>query len=168
MMLGLRAAASLSLMFVFGAGWVVAAGASTFERMSVHYETIRQALVHDRVEGIARDARRIGDLALDSGSAFDPAAAGVPADKADELRELLPLIREAATEVAAAPTIEDARAAFGRLSRALVRYRQMRPTPDVAVAYCSMAKQVWLQPEGEIGNPYYGQSMARCGEFVTE
>jgi hypothetical protein len=31
-----------------------------------------------------------------------------------------------------------------------------------------MAQKVWLQPKGEIGNPYYGQSMARCGEFVSE
>jgi hypothetical protein len=31
-----------------------------------------------------------------------------------------------------------------------------------------MAQQVWLQPKGEIGNPYYGQSMARCGEVVSE
>ena len=40
--------------------------------------------------------------------------------------------------------------------------------PAPAVAFCSMTQKVWLQPSGEIGNPYYGQSMARCGEFVSQ
>ena len=40
--------------------------------------------------------------------------------------------------------------------------------PAPAVAFCSMAQKVWLQPSGEIGNPYYGQSMAWCGKFVSQ
>jgi hypothetical protein len=59
------------------------------------------------------------------------------------------------------------RAAFGSLSKALVRYRQLVPDPAPVVVFCSMAQEVWLQPEGEIGNPYYGQSMARCGDVVS-
>jgi hypothetical protein len=36
------------------------------------------------------------------------------------------------------------------------------------VAFCSMTKKSWLQPKGEIGNPYYGKSMPRCGEVVSK
>ena len=37
---------------------------------------------------------------------------------------------------------------------------------STVVAWCSMSKKSWLQPAGEIGNPYYGKEMPRCGEVV--
>jgi hypothetical protein len=44
----------------------------------------------------------------------------------------------------------------------------MLTEPNTVVVYCAMAEKVWIQPKGEIGNPYYGQSMARCGEVVSK
>ena len=49
----------------------------------------------------------------------------------------------------------------------MVRYRQLVPDPQPVVVFCSMAQKVWLQPKGEIGNPYYGSSMLRCGKVVS-
>ena len=38
--------------------------------------------------------------------------------------------------------------------------------PRPVVAYCSMAKHSWLQPKGEIENPYFDASMRACGEVT--
>lgn len=151
-----------------GLGSVIAAGGSTLERMSAPYETIRQALLHDRTDGVAGNARAIAELAGELVTSLDAETAGVSPARADDLRALLPSIREAAANLAATETLDEARAAFGVLSHALVQYRQMAVVPSPAVAYCSMAGKVWMQPKGEIGNPYFGQSMPRCGEFVSE
>jgi hypothetical protein len=31
-----------------------------------------------------------------------------------------------------------------------------------------MAQKAWIQPKGEIGNPYLGQEMPKCGDVVKE
>ena len=41
-----------------------------------------------------------------------------------------------------------------------------RGVAEPAGAYCPMHKRSWLQPDGEIGNPYGG--MPRCGEIVAK
>jgi Cu(I)/Ag(I) efflux system membrane fusion protein len=33
---------------------------------------------------------------------------------------------------------------------------------------CSMADASWLQADKELLNPYYGQSMLRCGDIVSQ
>lgn len=147
---------------------VAADGATAFERIGTHYETIRQALLHDTGEGVPAAAGQIGKEleALDG----EPTAAraGTRAGTESELTDLLPDIEAAAAELEQAGDLEQARAAFGELSKAMVRYRRMVADPEPVVVFCSMAQEVWLQPKGEIGNPYYGQSMARCGEVVSE
>ena len=80
----------------------------------------------------------------------------------------MPEIHRTASYLQLAGSLEESREAFGELSQALVKYRQEIVGPKPVVAYCSMARKVWLQPKGEIGNPYYGQSMATCGEIVSE
>jgi hypothetical protein len=141
---------------------------STFDGMLTHYESIRQALLNDNTEGVAESARHIQHLAQRLESEFSEEAAGVQPDRGGDLRALLPTIRGVSVLLAEAGSIADARSSFGKLSKAMARYRQMTLDPHPAVAFCSMAQEVWLQPKGEIGNPYYGQSMARCGELVSE
>lgn len=38
---------------------------------------------------------------------------------------------------------------------------------DVVVAYCPMIDARWLQKDGEIANPYYGEEMLTCGRIET-
>ena len=39
---------------------------------------------------------------------------------------------------------------------------------DVVVAFCPMAGGSWVQPAGEIYNPYFGKQMLHCGHIVGE
>ena len=117
------------------------------------YEGIRQALLHDTFDGVAEKAVKIRDVAKEH--AGDDA--------------LLAKISDAAGQLAEASGLDDAREAFYEISKLMVQYRSKAGADDLpVVVYCSMAKKSWLQPEGEIGNPYYGQSMARCGEVVEK
>jgi len=141
---------------------------SAFERMMTDYEVIRQALLHDEMKGVAEHATAIRRTTEETLEILAPDRNGILADKIAELEQLLPSIQESAARLADAYTLEEAREIFGKLSKQLVRYRQIGTASQTAVAFCSMAQKVWLQPKGEIGNPYYGQSMARCGEFVSE
>ncbi len=158
-------------LFVLTAGsssWGLAGESSAFERITGYYENIRQALLHDSSEGVGAAAGRIQHLLQALETDFSEQAAGVRSGSADDLRALLPSIRTASADLIEAATTDAVREAFAALSKAMVQYRQLVPEPAPVVAFCPMAQEAWLQPEGEIGNPYYGQSMPRCGKIVSE
>jgi hypothetical protein len=140
----------LTLALLLTAGPAFSAPARGFDAVLGHYETIRKVLIDDTVAGIPGHAAEIAKLAK-----------GAPAD-------LAPQIAEAAKKLSAAKDLKTARDAFYELSRPMVRWREATGSQSHVVAYCSMTKRSWLQPKGEIGNPYYGKSMATCGEVVSK
>jgi len=109
---------------------------------------IQQALAHDTITGVGRQAAALRDAA---------AAAHLPA------------VATAAADLAQQTTIADARRAFGALSDALVAYARAHPdlrAAGVRVAYCPMVRKSWLQKDGPVENPYYGSRMLACGELT--
>jgi hypothetical protein len=136
----------LALLLMAGAAFPAPSG---YDAVLDHYEAVRQALLADTVAGIPAHAQAIGKLAKSA-----------PAD-------LAPQIAKAASRLAAARDLTAARDAFYELSKPVVRWREAVGGKGHVVAYCSMSKRSWVQPKGEIGNPYYGKSMARCGEVVS-
>lgn len=141
---------------------------STFDAVLAPYETVRQALLGQRMEGVAESARRIRAVVDAAFQDLDAASAGVPEARLDDVRALLPGIREGAGRLEKAEGLPAAREAFADLFRLLVQYRGMLSSRRDIVAYCPMVKKSWLQPEGEIGNPYGGQEMTRCGTVVPD
>lgn len=121
------------------------------------YETIRQALLHDHMEGVGAAAK---SLAQEASSRLTQSTD--PEDK-----KTLAIVTENATKLVSEKDLASARETYYEISKALVRYRETLKGDRPVVVYCSMAKKSWLQPKGEIGNPYYGQSMAKCGEVVS-
>lgn len=159
--------ALVTLVAVLAAPAASATGTDAYTAMIDHYEMIRTALVHDTTDGVAENARGLESTARALAAEFDAAAAGVPAEAADDARALLPEIAEKADDLAVAEDLAAAREALGELTKPLVRYRKLTGDTDVKVAYCPMVKKSWLQKDDEtVGNPYYGQEMADCGEFV--
>ena len=143
-------------------------GNAGFDRITDHYEKIRVTLLHDSVEGVAAEADAIAGLVTKLQGGFEPAEAGIVAGKSGEFEHLLPSLGQSAAALAGATDIKQIREHFAELSKGMVAYRQMTEDPDPVVVFCPMAQKVWLQPSGEIGNPYHGQSMPRCGEVVSE
>lgn len=141
---------------------------TAFDLMVEHYDAIRLQLLDDSTLGVAEHAVEIANVAGRLSDRFDPVQAAVePASRADCLR-LLVDIKTGASELAEATQLEETREQFGVLSAPMVHYYEMTGRKDRVVVFCPMLKQVWLQPSGEIGNPYYGTSMPRCGEIVSK
>jgi len=133
-----------------------AADETPFTEMAEHYEVIWRSLAGDTIDGVAEHALAIAEIAEESDH---------PAAAQDALPEIAEHAR-ALTQKASAGDIEAAREAFGDLTKPLVRYRKAVGAERLKVAYCPMANKSWLQPEGEIGNPYYGSEMLTCGSFI--
>lgn len=144
-----------------GAAGASAAAADDLKVVLGHYEAVRQALLADRTAGIAGHAAAIEKTVR-------VLAAGAPGSRDAATKELLPQVAAAASRLAAAKDLKAARAAFGDLSNPLIRWRETVGDPGPVVVYCSMVRKSWLQPRGELGNPYYGREMARCGEVVSK
>ncbi len=127
------------------------------------YDIVRRALLEDHLDGVGEAAASIRD----AGTAFmEGSHDGMPAEKATALEALVPALISAAEDLAQAGDLAAARDSFWALTEALVTYRELFGNDSLRVAYCPMAEKSWLQPDEEIGNPYYGQSMAGCGGFV--
>ena len=139
---------------------------TAFAGIMQHYEAVRLALLSDSLEGVSDHGHKIRGLVEHLSKHWNRERAGVSAENADEAQALLPVLSAAATRLAKAEDFDAARTALYSLSTPLVRYRKMVAGELPVVAYCPMVKRSWLQPQGEIGNPYYGQSMPSCGEVV--
>jgi hypothetical protein len=115
---------------------------SPLERAFEHYERIRAALAQDTTKDIAAEARALSPLARD--------LAGEDAGRA-------------ATSLAQAKNIEEARGQFGILSEALVPKFLDAGLPGVQGFVCSMKQKPWVQRGSTAANPYFGKTMATCG-----
>jgi membrane fusion protein, copper/silver efflux system len=132
-----------------GTGSTPAAGSELPASIVQPYLNIQTALAQDRVDDVRANAGEIATAAT---------ALGAPAMKIDT----------AAAQLAAATEVADAREKFGTLSDAVITYMDglhLKAPAGVRKAYCPMARKLWLQNGDTLANPYYGTSMATCGEF---
>ncbi len=162
---------STSLMLLLVGGMVSVAGAdeaNAFREISEHYEAIRLSLVKDTMTDVAMHAKGIEVRMNDLAREFDARDAGVPTDKSAECEALLPEIATVAARLAGSEDLGQAREALFELSKPMGRYRKLAGIEGSMVVFCSMAKKAWIQPHGEIGNPYLGQGMSTCGEIITD
>ena len=162
---------SLSTVLLLVAGFLTTANAeetSAFRDLSDHYEAIRLALLSDSTDGVSEHARSMEERTRALSANFSAEAAGVPDEKAAECEALLPELVTTASRLGDAADIGEAREAFFELSKPMGRYRKMAGIEGSMVVFCPMAKKAWIQPHGEIGNPYVGQEMPTCGEVITD
>ena len=142
--------------------------AGPYQTIVTHYEAIRLVLLADSIEGVAKHAKAIEEKATDLLEDVDAASSSMPEGDRATLKTAMEEIRAVASELKAADNLESARELFFDLTKPLARYRKLSADQTTVVAYCPMAQKAWIQPEGEIGNPYMGQQMPRCGEVVGE
>ena len=115
-----------------------------------NYAKIEAALANDKLDRVPAAAQAIAKLVTGDDAKLLP---GSVAKQADALTK--------ATDLAVA------REAFKSLSASLISYldKAKVQTGRYYEVYCAMAKANWLQTDKAVKNPYYGQSMARCGEI---
>lgn len=141
---------------------------SAYREILGQYEAIRITLLNDAMTDVEKHATAIAKRVEELAEEFDAKDAGVPVEKAEECKALLPEVSSAASRLAEAASLEEAREALFALSKPLGRYRKLADVEGSMVVFCAMAKKAWIQPHGEIGNPYMGQSMPSCGEVIAD
>lgn len=62
--------------------------------------------------------------------------------------------------------IDQLRDSFKQLTILYIANAKKEELKGLMVAECPMAKAKWIQKEGSIANPYYGESMLECGERI--
>jgi hypothetical protein len=124
-------------------------GSESLKAIVDSYVTIQSQLAADKIDDVKAPARAIAAQAATMGSA------GLD-------------IAKAASSLERASDLTSARDAFSTLTEAVMAAGKAEGWKDVEgvrLAFCPMVKRSWLQKEGQIRNPYYGTSMATCGEF---
>lgn len=122
------------------------------------YAAMRKALAADDLAGAK--------------AAAPAAAAKVAAMKAENADKAADVdaMAAAANKVGASADIATARMAFGEFSRTLIGFvaAEKGVAGGVVCYRCPMAKtyQKWLQLGDEMGNPYWGAEMLKCGSKV--
>lgn len=94
-------------------------------------------------------------------------------DVPDAVQKQIAIARRSAQRMGG--SLETAREAYRGVSHAMLRAATMARGPQTAKTlthfYCPMVHGGggdWMQPGGELANPYWGEEMLRCGELVKE
>jgi hypothetical protein len=115
-------------------------------QLFTRYESVRQSLLKNSLADVKSAAAA---LAADARKAKQPEVA-VQADAVSKSADL-----------------PKARAAFAPLSDQMIKLRASAAGAKPAVYHCTMIKKAWLQPKGQVGNPY-DPAMPACGTLKEE
>jgi len=113
------------------------------------YYAIGDVLTKDNLDGVAEHAERIVESA-----------------RSEAIVKAAEPLRHARHK----NDIEAVRVDFHALSDVLIAYVSKNKSSIgqlPLLAYCPMKDASWLQPDGELLNPYYGSKMLHCGSFKT-
>lgn len=112
-----------------------------------HYFAIQDLLAHDKTDEVATQAKEM-------------------AKRLDRFITALQMIQTASDSLKA-EDLKQAREGFGPLSDAVLNYvKEFGFSGKAYSFYCGMVKKSWLQEHDQIGNPYYGSKMYKCGEMT--
>lgn len=112
-----------------------------------YYFAIRDLLAHDKTDRVTQQAKQMSE-------------------RLDRLINVLQEIRAAAGSLKA-EDLKQAREGFLPLSNAVITYvKELGFSGEAYSFYCPMLKQSWLQEHDQVGNPYYGSEMYKCGEMT--
>lgn len=137
---------------ILGAVPVSAGNDEPGTRILAEYTAMHAALAADSAEGVSAHAAAIAKLAR-----------SVDGAGADAYRALADAAGRLEGE-----NLEALRSEFKEFSKAMATFVNEAGVDGAQLYYCPMAKGYWIQAAGEEGvkNPYYGQSMLKCGTKV--
>lgn len=130
---------------------------ASLSKMYQNYLNIKNALVSDQSD----EASKAANTFLKSASMMDYKVLS---------KGNLDLLRNEASKIADSRSIEMQREAFNNLSKNMIALTGKYKLADetIFVQYCPMAKASWLSAEKNVKNPYYGNSMLKCGSVKAE
>jgi hypothetical protein len=134
----------------------------TMNKITAEYLKIKDTLANDKTENVQDNAKSILELTKKLNTT------NIIGEHKEHFEDLPSKISAAAKDLSKAKNIKSMRKAFNDLSKPMAMWATMVKPSGINVAYCPMAPGSWLQTGQEIRNPYYGASMLKCGEIVSE
>jgi|SRR5581483_10731080 len=95
-------------------------------------------------------------------SAYEQTRAALASDDLAGARKAAASFQDGA-EIAKSQSLQQARAAFGKVSEKAVRLAKGKH--GYYVLHCEMAGKDWVQTTAKVSNPYLGKEMLGCGEI---
>ena len=92
---------------------------------------------------------------------YEHVRAALAKDNLDDAKKAAVELGDDGTAIAKADSIVVARNEFATLSERAIKLASGQS--GYYVVNCPMVKKDWVQPRGEISNPYAGRSMPNCG-----
>ena len=135
-----------------------------------HSGAIAAILAADETKGVAGHADGMAKaLGIEAGEHAGHDMKGMSADEDSPHAAIAAQLAILSDE---SVSITDARGAFLSLEEAFIplaeaAYTRQDGEPEWAVYHCGMAKGSWIQPTGEVANPFYGSKMQHCGKKIT-
>jgi hypothetical protein len=93
---------------------------------------------------------------------YEQVRAALAADDLIAARKAATALSETGSAIAKSSSLEEARAAFAKLSEEAVKLAGGQP--GYYVLHCGMVNKDWVQTSKQPSNPYAGKEMAGCGE----
>jgi len=134
--------------------------ACSFTAVQQPYDAVRLALTDGRLPAAKKEAAKLR-AAAEAEAKWAKTATG----RGPELARPWTSVAAAAARIERAASITGARQAFGESSEALRAALEIAERDDLLVVFCPMVRLHWLQPKGEIRNPF-GSAMPNCGRVV--
>ena len=94
---------------------------------------------------------------------YEQIRAALAADDLSGAQKAAASLPDSGTDLAKTKSLDQARAAFGKLSNQAVTL--VSGQTGFHVFHCDMAKKDWVQTSTTVGNPYLGKEMAGCGQM---
>ena len=154
----------LVVVLASGVAWAEEEPAITMDKGIEHilgyYLTIRSSLASDSLKGVKEDAGHIIEMADEMAKIKHGTSEEENKKHQEKIADL-----KAQAEKLKGDKIEDVRQGFSDLSNHLIECLTKCSTSEKEyyVYYCSMVDKRWLQEDKEVGNPYYGSKMKKCG-----
>ena len=127
------------------------------------YEEARSSLAHDRLDEVRAPATGVAYSLEEAEAEAETGSASL----SPRVQAILAESARAATSLGEAMDLDAAREAFGELSRLLLVLTNVDPRvlEGWHVYSCPMTSTFpkWMQPRGELENPFMGQAMPSCG-----
>ncbi len=127
------------------------------------YEEARSSLAHDRLDEVRAPATGVAYSLEEAEAEAETGSASL----SPRVQAILAESARAATSLGEAMDLDAAREAFGELSRLLLVLTNVDPCvlEGRHVYSCPMTSTFpkWMQPRGELENPFMGQAMPSCG-----
>lgn len=135
------------------------------------YLTIRSQLAADSLNGVKAEAEKISKNSESIQNIIDRTTHDTKLKRFYSQIDLNTIGKQA--HMLQNPNIYAVRQNFEPLSKQIRKYLELFGKPknvegEVYIYHCGMYPGSWLQENKNVGNPYYGKKMLKCGKLMGE